>query len=215
MLSSSSASRCLRHVLIVILGFAMLAAAQAAHAGGGGGNVMPANAKPAGYSLDAMAKAMAYFSTGGNDVSKLPANFPFQIIYYTGANDFTVSPGTRLFVPVLYVDDSPPVLGDYPADPRLLAAYYYSDTEFGLDLAQIEVDGQVTDLTPAYVGGAATPGLLDGGGSHYSQIGAFLTPLNKGKHTITIRAVADGDALAPYFPGGLFMFEITYTVTVR
>ena len=45
-------------------------------------------------------------------------------------------------------------------------------------------------------------GLLDGGGSHFIQIGAFLSPLSKGTHTVTIRATLDGAALG----GAVFSF---------
>src|SRR5882672_10200224 len=70
-----------------------------ASAQGGGGNVMPAHASPHGYSLEDMAREMAYFNTSGNDTNYYP-DTPFQILYAGGANRFTVKPGTPFFVPV-------------------------------------------------------------------------------------------------------------------
>jgi hypothetical protein len=190
-----------------------LAAAQPASAGGGG-NVMPPTAQPNGYSLDDMAAAMANFSTSFNDPAYYPKT-PFQILYFTPAtHTFTVKPGTPLFLPILFVDDSDPILGDFPADAGGLEDYYFGEDQIGIDVAEIIVDGKVSDLGPAYAAGPIhTSGLLDGTGTNYTQLGAFLTPLSKGTHTITYRFFADGDALIPF--GGVFAFEDTYTVIVK
>ena len=56
---------------------------------------------------------------------------------------------------------------------------------------------------------------FDAGVHFVYEIGAFLTPLSKGTHTVTYRGIFDGDLLAPYFPGGVFEFEDTYTVIVK
>ena len=174
-----------------------------------GGNVMPASAGPSGYSLDDVAGALARFSDSQNDPALLP-DTPFQVIYTNGSNHFDVKTGTRLFVPILSIDDSPPVFGVYPADKSGLADYYFDPSQFGIEVAQIEVDGKVTDLGPDYIG-AVFGVALPMGGNNFSQLGAFLTPLTKGEHTITIGATLSGDLV-----GGVpFSFEITYTVTVK
>src|SRR5262249_19044329 len=92
--------------------------------------------------------------------------------------------------------------------------YVFGGTQLGgRDLA-IVVDGKVTRLGPAYAAGVHAPGLLDGGGSNFIQIGAFLTPLSRGTHTVTIRGTFDGDGLLDLF-GSPFSFENTYTVIVK
>jgi hypothetical protein len=177
------------------------------------GPVLPATATPAGYSLADMAAEMAYFSTSGNNSSLYP-DTPFQVLYVdsaTGTNTFTVRTGTKFFVPLAFIDDSPPILGDFPTDPSEAADYVFSPMELGAHDLEIVVDGQATSLGPDYVAGPVfAPGLLDGGGSHFIQIGAFLTPLAKGTHTVTIQGVLDGDAI-----GGVFAFQISYTVIVQ
>src|SRR5437870_10328743 len=105
----------------------MLAAVSPAHAGGG--RVLSAAARPDGYSLEDMAAQLAYFSTSGNNTSNYPAT-PFQILYVDysvdpSSNSFTVSAGTPFFVPVLNVDDSPPVLGNFPVDNASARSYYF------------------------------------------------------------------------------------------
>jgi hypothetical protein len=42
-----------------------------------------------------------------------------------------------------------------------------------------------------------TPPLLDGGGAHFIQPGAFLTPLSLGLHTITAKWQIDGAGVLP------------------
>src|SRR5262245_59380576 len=91
----------------------------------GGGNVLSATATPAGYSLEDMAAAMAYFSTSGNNPDYYP-DTPFQILYVSETNTFTVRPGTRFFVPVAYADDSFPVIGDFPATEDGIPDYVFA-----------------------------------------------------------------------------------------
>ena len=178
----------------------------------GGGAVLPATATPSGYSLADMAEAMAYFSTSGNDPGLYPAT-PFQILYISATNTFTVNTGTRFFVPVFFVDDSPPVLGDFPDGADDIAGYVFGSSELGAS-CQIVVDGKATTLDSAYAAGAHAPGLLDGGGSNFIQVGAFLTPLAKGTHTVTIQATFDGDVILELTGGEPLTLEATYTVIV-
>jgi hypothetical protein len=163
-----------------------------------------------------MARLIAYFTTSGNNLSYYP-QAPFQILYVnrpTGTNTFSVFPGTMFFLPVAYSDDSPPILGDFPTSASAVGNYFFSRAQLGGHDLAIIVDGKVTPIGPAYAAGPVlTPGLLDGGGSHFTQLGALLTPLPPGTHTVTIRGTFDGAAWAPY--GGGFSFEITYTVIVR
>ena len=177
------------------------------------GVVLPATATPAGYSLADMADEMAYFATSGND-SRFYPDTPFQILYVdpsTGTNTFTVSTTTMFFVPLAFVDNSPPILGDFPTDPSQAGNYVFGHRELGGRHLQIVVDGRTTTLGRDYVAGPVdAPGLLDGGGSHFIQIGAFLAPLSQGTHTVKIKGVFDGDAI-----GGVYTVDITYTVIVE
>ena len=205
--------RNIRRSLVSLLGIVIGLAAPGKFARAEGGNVMPPEAKPYGYSLGDVAKAIAYFTASGNNEALKP-NTPFQILYLNGTNAFTVKTGTKFFVPLFGFDDSPPVLGQFPTTQEEAEFYFFDQSEVGVEFAEIVVDGQVTEIGPEYASApATTPNLPDGGGSHFAQVGAFLTPLSKGTHSVTIRFLADGDALAPI--GGIFAFEATYTVTVR
>jgi hypothetical protein len=81
------------------------------------------------------------------------------------------------------------------------------------------VDGTVTSLGSDYVVGVGNVKLGDGpGGTREPRIGsyivfaAFLTPLNKGTHTVTIQGYLNGAALG----GGVFQFsDPPYIVIVR
>ena len=200
-------------LLIALQAWPTASRVNAANNNSAGGNVIAAAASPSGYSLDDVAAALAQFSDGGNDPTLLPS-LPFQVIYITDSNVFNVKAGTQLFVPVLWVDDSPPVIGVYPSDEADLAGYYFDPTQFGIEGAQIEVDGTATDIGPDYIG-AAFDVTLPLGGSNYSELGAFLTPLSRGTHTITIRGTFAGDLVLDLTGGFPLPFETTYTVNVK
>jgi hypothetical protein len=123
------------------------------------------------------------------------------------------------YVPLVYSDDSPPIIGDLPDDvddQPAVANYYFNPDELGAVTVQIEVDGRVSTLGPGYAVGAATP--LADGGTRYTTLAAFLAPLPPGAHTITIYALFYGAALAAFpdfFPGGIWEFETTYQVVVQ
>lgn len=187
----------------------------------GGGNVLPPNARPKGYSLVDAAAATAYFNMGTRTLDTLPQGFPFQILYLmpSGSTTFTVKPGTSLYVPVVYSDDAEPILGDFPdvTDQGAVADYYFSSHQLGAQYIELVVDGETTSLAQAYVAGAETPGLPDSG-NNYTVAAAFLTPLTKGTHTVTIQGRLTGDAIAAYpeyFPEGVYAFQTTYTVRVK
>lgn len=196
----------------LLAGLALFTATLSASAGPG--NVLPPSEITHGYSLDDMASAVANFSISGNDPAYYPAT-PFQIIYNRPGKTFTVKPGTTLYLKFFFIDDSAPVVGDWPADKSETANYVFGADQLGGHDLQVVVDGQVSSLdNPGYIGGpVATPDSPDGS-ENMIQIGAFVTPLNKGTHTITIRGTFDGTALLDAF-GGPLAAEITYTVIVK
>lgn len=197
----------------------VIAVALVAFAGpalGGGGNVLAPTEEPKEWSLTEAAAATAHFNLGGRAQSTLPAGFPFQILYIKPAGEdptFNVAPGTMFYVPIVYVDNGPPILGAFPnvTDQAAVADYYFNPAQLGAEYIEIVVDGQVTRLTPDYMAGAVTPGLPTGG-DRYTVAGVFLAPLTPGAHSVTIRVRFTGAALAPY--GGVFEGSTTYTVIV-
>ena len=77
------------------------------------------------------------------------------------------------------------------------------------------VDRESTPLGPSYVAGpVTTPPLLDGGGTHYTTIGVFLTPLTPGTHKVEIKGTLAGAAVLAITGGTPFGEDITYTVHV-
>jgi hypothetical protein len=186
-------------------------------------NVLPASARPMGYSLYDMARATAAFNVG--DRLGMPPNTPFKILYSNAVNNntFTVGQGQMLYVPVLYNDDSQPIIGNYPANAenrRALLQYWYSQREFGIVATDIRINGKTVALGGSYVSGVSFSTALPDGAKQYATAAAFIAPLPPGVHTIEIHAKATGDALREppfpdYFPDGFFEFRLTYTVTVH
>src|SRR5262249_23128546 len=117
---------------------------------------------------------------------------------------------------LLYIDDSPPIVGDFPDDLNNraeLEAYVFGPDQIGVDLLQIIVDGKVTHLGPEYVVGVTTPHQLpDGGGTHYIVPAAVLGPLSPGEHTVVIKTPVSGVAVGGPPGSG---FEGTYTINVQ
>jgi hypothetical protein len=186
--------------------------------------VLPAQARPFGYSLDEMARLVAPFNQ--TDRNGPPPNTPFQILYLnnvTGATAFDVAHGKFLYVPLLYNDDSAPVIGRFPAnaqDRLQMLRYWYSQREFGVTTMQLVIDGKVVPLGAAYVSGLSFAAPLPDGATQYLTAGAFIAPLARGAHTVEIRFKATGDALREspfdqYFPDGFWEFSIVYSVNVR
>jgi hypothetical protein len=191
------------------LAVALLAAFCAATlpaAAGSGGNVLPSSANPKGYSLVDAARATAVFNTG--DLSATPPNLPF----YTLTDDATLKPGTSLYIPIFFADDSAPVDPNFPDDvtDQDAAADYLLDLISDLadvDAFLISVDGNVTVLDPSYIAGTTTPPLQDGtpAGTNYIVSAAYLTPLTPGKHTIGIGGLIDGH------PAIIRSYDVTVT----
>jgi hypothetical protein len=185
------------------------------------GAVLPPTAAPKGYSLRDMAAKVANFSISGNDVAFYP-DTPFQILYRlgnlqdpTGQNTFHVRPGTFIYVKYFFIDDSAPIIGDWPADNAGAGEYILGRDQIGGHGMQIDVDGQAYSLDdPGYVGGPVpTPDSPDGS-EHMIQVGAFLTPLSKGVHKVTASGTFDGAAFVD-FVGIPISLTITYTVIVE
>ena len=207
--TATTSARSIAAALAVSLAMAVGAPSASA----GPGDVLPPTATPLGWSLDEMASAVANFSISGNDPAYYP-DTPFQIIYRHPGNAFTVKSGTYFYVNVVFFDDSPPIIGDWPADKSGAADYVFGRDQLGGHDLAIEVDGKVTSLDePGYIALADTPTSPDGS-AHILKIAAFLTPLSKGTHAVTIRGVFDGDAILEAF-GGPFVGRITYSVTVE
>ena len=188
-----------RNHLLVSFYSAVLCACCTASALAQGGNVLPANATPNGYSLSDMAALTGVYNVGG---SVIP-NVPFQIL--TGSSSaYTVNSGTTLYVPLFYTDDSPPVfspppfptnINDYSADALYLDALLLAPTNgFNVSGLFLDVDGKTTPITDAYVTGATTAPLPDGGGTHYIVSAAFLSPFSPGQHTVDIGGYINGNA---------------------
>ncbi|HEY5910562.1 MAG TPA: hypothetical protein VJA21_08160 [Verrucomicrobiae bacterium] len=178
------------------------------------GNVLPPTAQPLSWTIDDMAAAIANFSASGNDPAFYP-DTPFQIIYRHPGNAFTVKPGTYFFVKLFYIDDSAPIIGDWPADKAAAADYIFGRTQLGAHDLEVEVDGKAFSLDdPGYIGGPVPTPNSPSGSAHLIQTGAFLTPLSKGVHSVVIRGVLDGDAMVAIL-GGPWAVEIAYTVTVE
>jgi len=178
------------------------------------GKVLPPAAKPHGWTLDDMDDAVAIFSISGNDPAFYP-DTPFQIIYRRPGNTYSVEPGTFFYIKFFFIDDSPPIAGDWPEDEAGAGDYLFGRDQLGGHDFEIEVDGVITSLDdPGYIGGpVATPGSPDGS-EHLIQVGAFMSPLPKGTHAVTIRAVLDGVVALEAF-GGPFAAEIHYTIVVE
>ncbi|MDQ3625273.1 MAG: hypothetical protein M3463_22805 [Verrucomicrobiota bacterium] len=180
-----------------------------------GGKVMPPNAKPKGYSLADAAAATALFNVGPRTPESLP-DVPFQILYTRTFTPppFIVRPGTWLYVPVFSSDDRPVIVGDFPDvnDPAAVAEYYFSPEQLGAEYIEIVVDGEVNTLGPEYIAGVevALPG-----GTAYTVAAAFINPLNKGTHTVEIRARFSGAAVLADNDGEVLEYSIVYTVIVR
>lgn len=186
-----------------------------------GGQLIPADGKPKGYSLTEAAAATAYFNTGPRTPDTLPADFPFQILYFTADNTFTVKAGTMLYVPVITSDNRDSAAWPFPdvTDPAAVSAYYFDPEQLGAEYIRILVDGQVRELGPEYAAGAVMPQPRpDEGIYDYTVVAGFLTPLSKGEHEVRIAARFTGAFIAmypDYFPGGVYEFDYAYTVIVK
>jgi hypothetical protein len=210
-------------ILFVLLGSVTTGASAKSAAQAGtplaGGQLLPPPARPHGYSLADAAAATAYFNTGPRTPDTLPKNFPFQILYIPpdNSNTFSVSTGTMLYVPVITSDNRDALYWPFPdvTDPAAVSAYYFDPAQLGAEFMRIVVDGQVRELGSAYAIGVEMPQPRPSEGVYnYTVVAAFLTPLSRGVHTVTIAARLSGAFILQAF-GGPYEFEISYTVTVE
>ena len=219
-----------RRVLIT-LGFTVamsIAAATGAGASSQGG-VLPGGTAPRGWDLERMTAAAASFDFSNNDPSNYPTT-PFQLLYYaprtltvtsenggvvfSGTNSFHVGAGTPFFVPMFSVDDSPPVIGTFPTSRAQAVTYFFDPSQIGGQGFEITVDGKTTQLGSSFLAGPVTTAPLPDGGTHLITLGAFLSPLAPGTHTVSISGGIFG-ALLPTYVGIAFDREtFTYSVDV-
>ena len=216
-----------------VLAFVALAVASVLLSASGAlaSGVLPARARPHGWSLDRMTAAMAQFSTSGNSGAYYPPT-PFQILYAapnTGtlvsvdggyealnSNNFVASTGTYFFVPLWNADDSPPIVGVWPMTHQEAIPYFFAPSQVGGRDFAITIDGHATPIGPAYLAGPITTApLQDGGGTHIITLGAFVHPLPAGSHTISISGGVFGSDIPETYSFAFLEQDITYTVTVR
>lgn len=200
-----------------------------------GGVVLPADAEPKGYSLVDMVKATAVFNVTDHSglVPDVINSKPFKGLFTKPdcvlipptsgvlTCKFHINEDTMLYVPVLFNDDSLPVIGDYPdvgGNRSVLEKYFMGHKDFGINYTTISVDGKVTSLNHDYLVEAEFNQPLSDGATQYMTVAAFLSPLKKGKHIVEISALADGiklcqvmEDLGSTCPWG---FSIRYLVTV-
>jgi hypothetical protein len=185
--------------------------------------VLPAEARPHGYSLSDMARLTAAFNVSDR-LGPLP-NTPFQILYESAHQNgtFHVRENTHLYLPVAFSDNSPPILGNFPRsvlNQRAVKHYWFSQREIGTTITDVTIDGKTYKLGARHVAGAVFTEPLPTSGTQYLVAAAFIAPLPVGVHTITAHFVASGDALRqpPFdelFPDGFFEANLKYTVIVE
>jgi hypothetical protein len=198
--------------------------------------VLPATARPHGWTPERMTRALALFTTSANDLSHYP-DTPFQILYadagtsvpVDGGSDFvgshkapfTVRPGTGFFVPLWNADDSTPIAGSWPATHADAIPYFFDPTQLGAADFTISVDGRATPIGNEYLAGpVSTPPLPDfvpGGvpGTHIITLGAFLTPLSVGTHTVDISGGLFGRLVSETYGLSFGEEHIRYIVNVQ
>lgn len=216
-----------RRGAIVASAFTLLVALGVASAGpawSSGGGVLPASAKPHGYSLTQMASAVAPFTMSDNDPAFYP-DTPFQILHVddidyqmvgsgivaTATQSFTVSTGTPLYVPILNSTNAAPVVGTFPSTPEEAPFNFFDPSEYG-GTFEIDVDGSTTPIGAKYLAG---PLSVDGGELQIVTLAAFIRPLPAGSHTVTVRGLVDGAAVAEAHGISYIEFEFTYVVDVQ
>jgi hypothetical protein len=126
------------------------------------GHVLPPEARPHGYSLDRMVSLLALFQTSGNKLSYYPfeqfpeSTRPFQVLYLPNqvSNHFVVYPGTVFYVPLVFVDDSLPILGSFPIDAKGAEYYFTSPHQLGGKNWRIIVDRDTNSIGAEYFAGS-------------------------------------------------------------
>jgi hypothetical protein len=223
--------RTVKRMLVLTTAAGALCSAMASGALATSSPVLPPAAKPHGWSLERMTGALAVFSASGNTTAY--PDTPFQILYVrpgegqfvlppdcgvaraSGSSTFMVQPGTKFFVPMQNVDDSPPFPAPFPENNEEAIPYFFGDAQYGARGWEISVDGNRTPIGSGYLAGpVTTPPLPDGGGTHMITLGVFLHPLSPGTHTVTINGGLFGHALCGTYGFRSLVAEFTYTVIV-
>jgi len=188
-------------VLVAVVGVLTCTASALAE----GGRVLPPDASPKGYCLEDMAVETAAYN---EDSSEPLPEVPFEVLV-GGIADYTVRPGTTLYVPVYYADNAPPVLAGFPknirdqdADADFLASTALA--AYDVTAFFVQVDGKTTVLCDDYTVGVKTKKLPDGA-ADYIVAAAFLTPLKVGEHTVGIGGIIGGEPVV----------FVSYDVTVK
>ena len=188
--------------------------------------VLPARAEPHGYSLADLNRITAAFNV--TDHSGAPPalvdgsdDAKFQMLFTTASNAFRVKRNKILYVPVLFSDDSPPVIGQFPnvKNREAVLRYIYGKPQVGLQYSIITIDGKQYPLDERYIAAAKVAPLPDGGGTGAIVSAAFVGPLAKGHHVVEISSSSTGDALAPWcaivtFCTDNLTFSLAYSVDV-
>lgn len=185
-----------------------------------------------GWDVTRMAGELAQFSAAGNSLSLLPST-PFQILYTDeaagsvtatadggleaeGGNTFTVDRGRQFFAPVIYLDDSPPVLGTFPSSYLDGVRYFFAPDQVGGRGFAVTIDGSRYPIGPLYLSRpVTTPPLSDGGGTHFLLLGAFLAPLASGTHAILVSGGVYGALLKSTYGIAYEHEDLTYKVIVK
>lgn len=180
----------------------------------GPGHLIPPERSVGGHSLEQAARLTAAYNVT-LDPARLPQGLPYVILNATPGRVFSAPAGTSFYVPVAYADDSPPIVGAFPASASATAAYFFGRDQLGAHDCYIEVDGLRYGLGPAYLSGPVTTDPLpDGGGTHYLTLAAFLAPLAPGDHSVSIGGTFDGDAVIQVY-GAPVTGASTYIVVVE
>jgi hypothetical protein len=179
----------------------------------GSGHLLPADHSVGGHSLTDAALITAQFNASG-DPDRYPTGLPYQILNTIGDRIFMVKAGTYFYVPIAYISDSPPILGDFPVNADEAKRYFVDPTQIGAHDSFINVNGTQYAIGPDYLAGPVTTAPLpDGGGTHYMVLAAFMPPLPPGSHTVSLGATFDGAAVVKAYNGPV-QFVMTYEVHV-
>ena len=138
--------------------------------------------------------------------------------------------GTKFYVPIQGIDNTPPVLGTFPTTVEQARDYVFSPDANGASF-EVTVDGKTTELNPQYVSLLAPVRLPNdlvdhlnndlGAGIDYgfiyqsATVGVFLSPMSVGTHTVTIHTTIDGAFFLTYYNPPYTGFETTFTYTVN
>jgi hypothetical protein len=176
--------------------------------------ILAANLEVEGYSLEETALQTAAFNVS-LDPSVYPDGLPFQILNTAGDRSFIVKTGTFFYIPIAWVDDSPPVLGTFPSNASAAQPYFFAPQQLGGHDFSITIDGIVYSLDGSYLAGPVTTAPLpDGGGTHFLVIAAFMAPLDPGDHVVQLKGALDGTLVIDTY-GAPYLIDITYMVKVN